>query len=180
MSDSDTPILARSYKSTIQRIPCDLRQFNSSAAFILACETIKKIFVWVGKNASTDDISLAEAVGFDILRDDYLNIGELVTIREDSEKLQSLEYLLVQLFMKLDDYLQHAPFRSNPLENSPITLSIVERKFNDHGENDFTIKPVSHSTPSGRTGSVPPLPFLSVVDRKTIAVLTTGNQYDIW
>jgi Gelsolin repeat len=180
MSDSsDVPVLARVYKSTVQRIPCDLRQFNSNAAFILACENIRKIYVWIGKVSSPEDAALAETVAFDILRDDYLNIGELETIKEDQEQLQSLDLMLGRLFMKIDDYRQQAPFRSGSIENSPITLSVVERRRTEGPDVEYALNPVSHSAVS-RTGSVPPLPFLSVVDRKTIAVLTTGNQYDIW
>ena len=174
MSDTDVPILARVYNSTVQRLQCDLRQFNSNAAFILACENIRKIYVWVGNNAQADDIALAETIGFDILREDYLNIGELETIKEDQESSQSLDVMLDQLFMKIDDYRQHTPFRAKKIENIPTTLSIIERK-----QNEYALKSVAYST-LNRSGMVPVLPFLSVVDRKTIAVLITGNVWDIW
>ena len=175
MSDTDVPIFARVFNSTVQRLHCDLRQFNSNAAFILACENIRKIYVWVGKKAQADDVALAEAIAFDILREDYLNIGELETIKEDQESPQSLDVLLGQLFMKIDDYRQQASFRNNRIENVPITLSVIERK----EENEYALKSVMYSG-KDRMGAVPLLPFLSVVDRKTIAVLTTGNLYDIW
>ena len=175
MSDTDVPIAARIYNSTLQRVQCDLRQFNSHAAFILACENIRKIYVWVGKKSNADDVALAESVAFDILREDYLNIGELETIKEDQEPGQSLDIMLGQLFMKIDDYRQQAPYRANKIENSPVTLSIIERL----GENEYALKSVAYSA-ANRTGAVPMLPFLSVVDRKTIAVLTTGGLYDIW
>ena len=176
MSDIDgVPILARVYNSTVQRIQCDLRQFKSNAAFILACENIRKIYVWIGNNAQADDIALAETIGFDILREDYLNIGELETIKEDQESSQSLDVMLDQLFMKIDDYRQHTPFRAKKIENIPTTLSIIERR----EQNEYALKSMSYST-LNRSGMVPVLPFLSVVDRKTIAVLTTGNVYDIW
>ena len=175
MADIDVPILARIHNSTVQRIPCDLRQFNSNAAFILACENIRKIFVWVGKAANKDDIALAEAVAFEILREDYLNIGDLENIKEDEESGPNLDVMLEQLFMKIDDYRQQAPFRTNKVENSPVTLSYIERT----EPNEYALKPVSYSA-ADRTGAVPMLPFLSVVDRKTIAVMTTGNLYDIW
>jgi hypothetical protein len=176
MSDStDVPILARVYAATVQRVQCDLRQFNSNAAFILSCENIRKIYVWIGNAASADDNTVAETVAFDILREDFLNVGELETIREDHEPLLSLEGMLAQLFMSVDDYRQQGAFRSNRVDNCALTLSVIERK----DENEYALRSVAHSA-ANRTGTVPMLPFLSVVDRKTIAVLATGNQYDIW
>ena len=81
--------------------------------------------------------------------------------------------------MKVDDYRQQAPFRASAIENSPITLSVVDRRRAEGPDLEYALNPVAHSAVS-RIGSVLPLPFLSVVDRKTIPVLTTGNQYDIW
>jgi hypothetical protein len=185
MSDSDEmPVLARFYKSTVQRIPCQLKLFNSCATFVLACDNIRKIYIWVGLFSSSEDITLAQTGAFNILRDDYLNMGEIVTVKEGMENLhqQNLDSMLDQIIATPEDYIEFAPLRSIFVENSPITLSVVERRRSDKEgvvDEEYTIKPISHS-PLGRTGSVLPLDFLSVVSRKTIAILTTGKQYDIW
>lgn len=180
MTDSDdAPVLARVYKSSVQRISCYLKHFNSHASFILICDSTRKIYVWVGRASSHDDAVLAESVAFDILQDDYQNLGEIVTIKEGMESHQYLCQLLDQLFMKIEDYLELSSLRGTVVENVPITLSVVERRRSDRNDDDFLLKPISHSA-VGRSGHVPSLPFLAVVDRKTIAVLCTGNQYDIW
>ena len=180
MTDSDdVPVLARVYKTTVQRISCHLKHFNSHASFILICDSIRKIYVWVGRASSHEDTVLAESVAFDVLQDDYQNLGEIVTIKEGMENHQNLCGLLDRLFMKIEDYLELFSLRGAIIENVPITLSVVERRRSDRNDDDFVLKPISHSA-VGRAGNVPPLPFLAVVDRKTIAILTTGNQYDIW
>jgi Gelsolin repeat len=180
MSESDNiPVLGRVYKCTVQRISCNLKQFSSYATFLLVSDRSRKIFIWIGRASSLEDTVLAENVAFDILRDDYQNIGEIVTIKEGIEHQQKLVAMLDQLFMTLDDYVELASLRLTIVENSPITLSTIERKRSEHHNDDYVLNPVSHS-PISRSGSVAPLPFLLHVDRKTIAILTTGNQYDIW
>jgi hypothetical protein len=110
-----------------------------------------------------------------------MNKGEIVTVKEGMETAnqQNLDDMLYQLFMKPHDYLQQAALRSRSIENSPITLRMIRRNHNENHEIDFSLKPVSYS-PLGRRGDVLPLPFLPTVDRKAIAVLTTGNLCDIW
>lgn len=180
MTDSDHgPVLGRVYKCTVQRIFCNLKLFSSYASFLLISDSNRKIYIWVGRASSLEDTVLAESVAFDILRDDYQNLGEIITIKEDMEHPQTLASMLDILFMKVEDYVELAPLRQTAPENSPITLSIVERKRTDRHDDDYVLKPFSHSAVS-RAGSVSLLPFLPVVDRKTIAILTTGNQYDIW
>lgn len=181
MSQQDFPVLARVYKNTVQRIPCHLKLLNSSATFILICDNIRKIYIWVGHESCREDTLLAESVTFSILRDDYINKGEIVTVKEGMENInqQNLDDMLDQLFMKSHDYLQQAPLRSKVIENSPMTLRMIRRNRKDNDENEFSLKPVSYS-PLGPRGNVLPLPFLATVDRKAIAVLTTGNLCDIW
>mmetsp|Transcript_33258 Transcript_33258/g.31712 ORF Transcript_33258/g.31712 Transcript_33258/m.31712 type:complete len:508 (+) Transcript_33258:303-1826(+) len=181
MPPQDFPVLARIFKNTVQRISCHLTLFNSNATFIVICEDIHKIYVWVGQESYREDTLLAEIVTFNILRDDYMNKGEIVTVEEGKEAAnqQNLDGMLDQLFMKSHDYFQQAPSRSKPIENSPITLRMVKRNHNENNDNSFSLKPISYS-PLGRTGNVLPLPFLATVDRKAIAVLTTGNLCDIW
>ena len=180
MTDSDDgPVLGRVYKCTVQRICCNLKLFSSHATYIVVSDNSRKIYIWVGRASSLEDTVLAESVAFDILRDDYQNLGEILTIKEGMEHQQKLISMLDQLFMKVEDYVEYSSLRMASVENSPITLSIIERRRTDRHDEDYILKPLSHSSLS-RSGSVAPLPFLSVVDRKTIAILTTGNQYDIW
>lgn len=180
MTDSnEVPVLARVYRSTVQRISCHLKLFSSYASFILVCDNTRKVYVWVGIASSIDDAALAESVAFNILQDDYQNLGEIVSIREGMEHQQKLAALMGRLLTTVEDYVQLSALRGTVLENVPITLSIIERGNNNHNDDDFILKPLSHST-VGRAGNVLPLPFLSVRDRMTIALLTTGNQYDIW
>jgi HAD-superfamily hydrolase (TIGR02245 family) len=181
MPPQDFHVLARILKNTVQRISCHLQLFNSNATFILICEAIHKIYIWVGQESCREDTLLAESVAFNILRDDYMNKGEIVTVKEGKEAAnqQNLDDMLDQLFMKSHDYFHQAPLRSKPIENSPITLRMIRRNHNENNENEFSLKPISYS-PLGRRGNVLPLPFLATVDQKAIAVLTTGNLCDIW
>ena len=174
-----SPVLARVYRSTVQRISCHLKLFSSYASFILICECTRKIYVWVGIASSIDDAAIAESVAFNVLQDDFQNLGEIISIREGMEHQQKLSALMSHLLMTVGDYVELSALRGTVLENVPITLSIIERERNDHDGIDFSIKPLSHST-LGRSGNVLPLPFLSTLDHKTIALLKTGNQYDIW
>ena len=180
MTDSeDAPVLARVYKTTVQRVFCHLKLLNSNASYVLVSDTFRKIFVWVGSASSLEDVVLAESVAFDVLKDDFQSLGEIITIKEGMEQPQKLASFLDQLYMKIIDYEEHSSHRGAVVENVPITLSIIERRRSDHNDDDYILKQIGHSA-VGRLGSVPPLPFLSIVDRKTIAILTTGNQYDIW
>lgn len=180
MTDSDEgPVLGRVYRCTVQRICCNLKLFSSYANYILISDNSRKIYIWVGRASSLEDTVLAESVAFDILRDDYQNLGEILTIKEGTEHQQKLTSMLDKLFMKIEDYIEYASLRLASVENSPITLSIIERKKTNRHAVDYVLKPLYHSSVS-RAGSVAPLPFLTILDRKTIAILTTGNQYDIW
>lgn len=180
MTDQDdAPVLARVYKSTVQRIFCHLKLFSSNATYILVSDLVRKVYVWVGSASVIEDIVMAESVAFDILKDDFQNLGEIVTIKEGQEHQQKLVALLDQLNMTLDDYQDLSLLRGTIAENVPTTLSIIERRRVPDRNDEFVLKPICHSF-VGRSGNVPLLPFLSIVDRKTIAILTTGNQYDIW
>ena len=177
MSADAVPIFARVYAATVQRLQCDFRHLNSSAVFLLACAHIRKIYVWVGNRATADDVALAETVAFDVLREDFLNVGELETIREGHEPPASIDAMLGQLFMSVADYRQHATFRAGRVaDNCALTLSVVERK---GGTGDFALRTVEYAVPN-RAGTVPTVPFVPSVDRNTIVVLTTGSQYDVW
>jgi len=172
--------LGRVYKNSIQRVHCDLKALSSHAAFVLTSYSSKNVIVWIGSTCQTDDRVLAEALAFEIVRDDCLSGFEIKMLDEEGAdpSRDGLTLMLTAFQSNFAEYLQSASQRKRPISNSPVEFFV---RVTSSDVSKIELKTVATAEVNSEDGSVPMLSFVSEVDpKKTILVLVVGNQYDVW
>lgn len=188
--------LARAYKNTIQRIRCEIGQLNSSAAFVLICESQRKVMLWIGSECDPVDRKLAESLAFDVIKEDFYHVGEIECILEGKERKEVLPHFLELMFMELEglpptfgcfpshiivfnllDYKRTAKLRSAPIKpNTSISIHTVEKS---PVTGSLCLKLLAKSLPMP-DGSVPQLNALPDRTPDLVALLIAGKQFDLW
>ena len=94
-------VLARIYNQSVQRVPCNLAQLNSHAAFIFTCLDAGKIVLWIGELCSVDDVSAGHAIVSEIVYADFQENAAVDTIIEGQETDSQLSDLMDILLMQV-------------------------------------------------------------------------------
>lgn len=135
----------------------------------------------------TDDRVLAEALAFEIVRDDCLSGFEIKIIDEDGadHDRDGLSLMLTAFQSNFGEYLQMNSMRKKPIVNSQVEfytrVPLPQGSLSPAGGRDFELKPLAIAEVNPIDGSVPMLSFVQEVDpRKTMLVLVVGSQYDVW
>lgn len=179
--------VARVYRSTLQYVACDVSVFNSRAVFIIVSQDYKKVFLWVGSRCQPVDRTLAETIAFDVIKDDFGRVGELLTLQEDRTSPLVLGMLLEAMWCKDSDYKAAAAksFNAEIAPNLPRTLSLIVPVNPPHEElvgidrnlekeREYQIHTLEVANVNA-DGSVPRLQFPPRVSPKMIVLLVVGE-----
>jgi hypothetical protein len=178
--ESVAAVLVRVYKTSVQRLPCDLSNLSSKAAYVLIVSAVRRCFVWIGNVCSPVDRTIAENLAYDILRDDFQTPSPTENIecmQEDREIPSILQSILDAMWARVDDYRRAAHARANnQITNYPATLCKIVR-----ADGVFVLTNIA-STPVGSNGSVDKLEFpnLLTLEKNAVLCMMIGDQYDVW
>lgn len=174
----DTPFLYRILYKTAQRVPLHYSSLNSSSAFILVCDEEREAVGWYGQDCSLEDRKYATELGLQVLRFD-LRKEAAVHFPFSSEATPNqriLRFMLPKLWCDEATYMAKkvADARRRVVYNAPVTIGCVDKYL----DGSCGLREVAFATSDTR-GAVPRLDFVPV-ELNTVAVLTYGDQWDIW
>ena len=171
----------RVYHSTSQRMPLEVSQLNSAAAFLLICDKDNSVTIWLGSTCTDSDITFAKDLALEVFRRDMRNYDamEVTTIiweGRENEESELLKYMLQQCGSDEGTYRGKKTIaeRKNEIENHPFAMSIMAKLPNAC----FDLLEVGYAAPND-FGIISRIPF-PPIELDTIIVSNVHNQYDVW
>lgn len=178
---NDPSCLYRVYLATSQRVPLQLSQLNSAAAYLLICDADNRVMIWLGSNCPDTDIIFAKEMGLEIFRRDMRNydateIEDIIWEGREAERPALLKILLAECGTDEGTYRGKRTIaeRKNEIENQPLCMSIMEKM----PLGTFELLEIGYATPN-EAGSIRRIPF-SPIELDTIILTSVDNQWDIW
>jgi hypothetical protein len=177
----EPPCLYRVYQATSQRVPLELSQLNSAAAFLLICDDDNRVLIWLGSNCPDSDITFAKEMALEVYRRDMRNydsteIDEIVWEGRESERPALLKILLDECGSDEGTYRGKKTIaeRKNEIENQPFCMSIMQKMPGGR----FELLEIGYATPN-EFGTIGRIPF-SPIEVDTIVLTSVENQWDLW
>jgi hypothetical protein len=177
----EPPCLYRIYQATSQRVPLELSQLNSAAAFLLICDDDNRVLIWLGSNCPDSDITFAKEMALEVYRRDMRNydsteIDEIVWEGRESERPALLKILLDECGSDEGTYRGKKTIaeRKNEIENQPFCMSIMQKMPGGR----FELLEIGYATPN-EFGTIGRIPF-SPIEVDTIVLTSVENQWDLW
>jgi hypothetical protein len=169
------------YLATSQRVPLQLNQLNSAAAYLLICDADNRVMIWLGSNCPDTDIIFAKEMGLEIFRRDMRNydateIEDIIWEGREAERPALLKILLAECGTDEGTYRGKRTIaeRKNEIENQPLCMSIMEKM----PLGTFELLEIGYATPN-EAGTIRRIPF-SPIELDTIVLTSVDNQWDIW
>lgn len=171
----------RVYHATSQRMPLEISQLNSAAAYLLICDKDNRVTVWLGSTCTNSDITYAKELALEVYRRDMRNYDatEVETIiweGEENKESELLKYMLEQCGSDEGTYRGKKTIaeRKNEIENHPFSMSIMTKLPNAC----FDLLEVGYAAPND-FGIISRIPF-PPIELDTIIVSNIHNQWDVW
>ena len=179
MIAAESPSLYRVFNQSVQRVALHYSSLCSWAAFILVVDTDREVVGWFGEECKLADRKMASELGLQVLNLDLRK--QTATFfpftSENVENLRILRYILPKLWCDEALYKskKSTEDRRKMCINSPVSVGILD-KFID---GSYALRETALAAVDQATGSVPRLRFVDI-EKNTIAVVTHGDQWDIW
>lgn len=174
-----TSSLIRIFKTTIQRVTCEIQSLNSNAVFILINDSGKYVGVWLGEKSSRIDKAVTETkVIPELIKMLKLNFSSTTVpyLLEGTVDVSDVDLirLIKEIGGNMDKYLKLKDERKNSLANNISSLSMLEMDENKI----FTLNEIS-TTKLNEKGSLSKLSFQNPTPT-TLAVVIVGTEIDLW
>ena len=178
---AESPCLYRVYNATSQRLPLELGQLNSAAAYVVICDDDNRVTIWLGSTCSDSDITYAKDLALEVFRRDMRNydateVEDIVWEGREAEQPDLLIYILDQCGSDEGTYRGKKIIaeRRNEIANQPICMCLVEKA----APGFFELTEVGYASPND-LGTISRIPF-SPIELDSIVVSNVSHQWDIW
>ena len=100
---NDPPCLYRIFCVTSQRVPCELSQLNSAAAYLFISDDDERVIVWAGEFATDSDFDLSQELALEVIRRDMrkfdaTDVDDVIYEGEEKQVQELFEYFLDKLW----------------------------------------------------------------------------------
>jgi len=100
---NDPPCLYRIFCATSQRVPCELSQLNSAAAYLFISDDDERVVVWAGEFATDSDFDLSQELALEVIRRDMrkfdaTDVDDVIYEGEEKQVQELFEYFLDKLW----------------------------------------------------------------------------------
>jgi hypothetical protein len=178
---ADATCLYRCFALTSQRVPLNLQQLSSAAAYLLICDIDNRVVLWIGATCDDADIVFARDLGLEVFRRDQrnydaTNLAGIIWEGKEPDEPILLDYICEKCASDEAYYCSKKVrnARNTVPENQPISINVLIKS----PEGLFELIEVGYQTPD-EEGTIDRIPY-APIDTNTIIVSSVDSQWDVW